>query len=132
MKMNYFVNSNSHFTFMYLSGLLLLSFPFFSFGNSVTHSATKTKPLIIIEDANRPSLSYDGKRVVAGPEIGLSEVYDVDTGKKLGIFRVKGSESEIISPDGKRIRIFSDFSHLTFDIDKGEKINNKTKWKKVQ
>lgn len=92
----------------------------YSMSNSAAEKSNKVKPLIVIKDANRPGLSFDGKRVNEGPEIGLTEVYDVDTGKKLGTYKVKDSESEALSADGKRVRIFGKGRHITYDIDSGE------------
>jgi WD40 repeat protein len=78
------------------------------------------EPLIIIGDANRPSLSFDGSRVATGPEVGLSEVYDVNSGKKLGSYKVNESDSEAISSDGRRVRIFGGGLSTTYDIDNGK------------
>ena len=65
-------------------------------------------PVLTLNDANHPLLSYDGQRIVVGPEVGLAEVYEVATGRKLETFRVPNSADYAISPDGKRLGIWGD------------------------
>lgn len=83
----------------------------------------KIKPIIVLEDLNRPSLNYDGTRVAAIPEIGLSEVFDVYTGKLLGSYKVEDSNTAIISPDGKRVRIFDGKNQTTFEVETGKMLS---------
>ena len=69
---------------------------------------SRVMPLLVLNDANQPLLSDDGRRVVVGPEVGLVEVYEVSTGRKLQTFRVPNSADYAISPDGKRLGIWGD------------------------
>ncbi len=80
----------------------------------------KVKPLIVLDNQNAPILNFDGTRVVALPEIGLSEVFDIDNGKKLGRYEVKDSNSYAVSSDGKIIKIFGGGYFTTYDIDSGK------------
>lgn len=105
---------------IFLISLWLFGVSFDAVGNGFI-TTMGIKPLIIIRDANRPSLSFDGSRVVAGPEIGLSQVYDVNTGRHLGNYKFKDSESEAMSPDGKTLKIFG-AAVTTVSIDTGDVI----------
>jgi hypothetical protein len=66
------------------------------------------KPVLTLNDANHPSVSADGRRVAVTPEIGVTEVYDVATGRRLRAFRLEGSFGHAISADGARLVIFAD------------------------
>jgi WD40 repeat protein len=46
--------------------------------------------------------------MVVGPEVGLAEVYEVATGRKLQTFRVPNSADYAISPDGKHLGLWGD------------------------
>jgi hypothetical protein len=94
-------------------------------------------PVLTLNDANSPLLSYDGQRMVVGPEVGLAEVYELATGHKLQTFRVPNSADYAISPDGKQLGIWgdettwSDGRHYKskavfwlFDIDTGKEIRH--------
>ena len=74
----------------------------------------------MLEDENRPNLNYDGTRVIADPEVGLDEVFDVDTGKLLGSYKVEGSEVGVLSADGKIAKIFDGKNQTTFEVDTGK------------
>src|SRR5215510_11351648 len=65
-------------------------------------------PVLSLSEANHPLLSDDGRRVVVGPEVGVVEVYEVSTGRKVQTFRVPNSADYAISPDGKRLGIWGD------------------------
>jgi WD40 repeat protein len=93
--------------------------------------------VLSLSNANRPLLSYDGRRIVVGPEVGLTEVYDVTTGRKLQTFRVPDSGEYAIAADGKRVGIWgslitwSDGRHYKskavfwlFDVDSGKEIRH--------
>jgi WD40 repeat protein len=84
---------------------IILPFPDASQSKKGTYKQ-EVKPLIVIEDANAPSLSYDGHRIAVGPEVGVTEVYDVIAQKKINTFNVSNSNSHVISTDGKKILIF--------------------------
>lgn len=94
-------------------------------------------PVLTLNDANRPLLSYDARRIVVGPEVGLAEVYEVATRHKLQTFRVPNSADYAISPDGKRLGIWGDETTLSdgrhykskavfwlFDIDTGKEVRH--------
>jgi WD40 repeat protein len=93
--------------------------------------------VLSLSDANRPLLSHDGQRIVVSPEVGLTEVYDVTTGRKLQAFRVPQSGEHAITADGKRVGIWateiteSDGPHYKskavfwlFDVDSGREIRH--------
>ena len=65
------------------------------------------KPILTLQDANHPAISADGRLIAVGPEIGVTEVYEVATGRKLHTFRIPRSYSQAISADGKRIAVFA-------------------------
>jgi WD40 repeat protein len=98
-------NSSGKFSILSIGGILLTLVPLIILGYSMSNGK-KIKPLIVLKDLNRPSLNYDGTRVVGGPEIGLDEVFDVDSGKKLLSLKLFRSESAAISSDGNRVIIF--------------------------
>lgn len=74
-------------------------------------------PLFELDDANSPSLSADGSRILVIPELGLAEVYDVQTKKKLRSFGVgsrnlssdqyKYLSSGTLSDDGNSVLLIS-------------------------
>ncbi|MBD0324870.1 MAG: WD40 repeat domain-containing protein [Pyrinomonadaceae bacterium] len=64
-------------------------------------------PLLTLLDANHPVMSHDGGRVVVVPEIGVTEVYEVSTGRRLQSFRIPESFGNAISADGQRVAIFT-------------------------
>lgn len=103
----YFTNSRVLWS-LSIGGVFLTLSSLLALGYSEMDTFENIKPLIVIKDANRPSLSFDGKRIVETPEIGLSEVYNVDTGEKIRSFNLHNSESQAISQDGKKIVIFHD------------------------
>lgn len=88
-----------------ISALAILSLSLANAGQTQNRDKT-IKPLLTIRDANRPSLSFDGSRISVMPEIGLTEVYDVDLRKKIGSYKLQNSCSEIISSDGNQVVIF--------------------------
>jgi WD40 repeat protein len=63
--------------------------------------------VLSLSNANRPLLSNDGQRLVVSPEVGVTEVYDVTTGRKLQTFRVPNSGEHALSADGKRVGIWA-------------------------
>ncbi|MCA1636064.1 MAG: hypothetical protein LC802_20825 [Acidobacteria bacterium] len=65
-------------------------------------------PVLTLSDANHPAVSADGRRVAVTPEIGVTEVYDVATGRKLQTLRVAGSFGHALSADGARLVVFAD------------------------
>lgn len=93
------------FNLILITANLLLSLPLVSLGQSTSRNK-KVEPLLVINDANSPSLSFDGSRIVVMPEIGLSEVYNVNSKKKLGTYKLKYSSAEAISADGNQIIVF--------------------------
>ena len=123
MRKGYGINRVIRVGFLYVTGILFFMLPFYIFGPSES-KGNKIEPLIIIKDANGPGLSFDGSRIIVGPEIGLTVVYDVNSGRKLGTYKIKNSGSEAISADGKRIRIFGgDGVYTTYQIDSGNLIS---------
>jgi len=94
-------------------------------------------PILVLNDANRPLLSADGRRVVVGPDVGVVEVYEVSTGRKVQTFRVPNSADYAISPSGQQLGVWgdeitwSDGRHhkskavfWLFDIDSGREIRH--------
>jgi WD40 repeat protein len=77
-------------------------------------------PLLILRDANTPSLSFFGERIAVSPEVGLTDVYQVDSGKKLRGFQLANSIAESISGDGKFLRMFGDNQSAIFEVDSGK------------
>jgi WD40 repeat protein len=75
--------------------------------NSSAIGKGRAQPLLTLHDANHPVISHDGQRIVVGPEIGLTEVYEVSTGRKLQTFRLPEAFGHAISADGKRVAIFT-------------------------
>ena len=69
---------------------------------------SRVMPILVLNDANHPLLSYDGRRVVVGPEVGVVEVYEVSTGRKVQTFRVPNSADYAISPNGQQLGIWGD------------------------
>jgi len=65
------------------------------------------KPVLILHDANQPVLSADGRRIVVTPEIGVTEVFDFPSGRKLRTFRNKNSVGSWISADGSQVIVFA-------------------------
>jgi WD40 repeat protein len=98
---------------------LIFTFPFLD----VESSNKKIKPLLVINDANVPVLSYDGGRISVGPEVGVNRVYDVASKKMIGEYRVKISDSSALSPDGKLLRLFGPGVYTEFDVDSGKIIS---------
>jgi WD40 repeat protein len=92
----------------------------------------KVTPLLVLSDANSPSLSADGRRIAVSPSIGLDEVYDVASGRKLQSFRVPNSFGSQLSANGKQLAIFAPLvsddpssrpcNVLFFDVDSGREI----------
>ncbi len=82
------------------------------------------RPISIFRDANGPFLSFDGSRVSVGPEIGRTEIFDVDTGKKLAHFLDERSDVSLLSPDGKIVKIFGKGIHTSYEIDTGKKLSS--------
>lgn len=93
--------------------------------------------VLSISNANRPLLSRDGQRLVVNREVGLTEVYDVTTGRKLQTFRVPNSREHAITADGKRVGIWATETTATigqhykskavfwlFDVDSGKEIRH--------
>ncbi len=118
-----FTNKRGFNSKMALIGFILIGLVGFLSAMKLNEQIQKVKPLIVIKDANVPNLSYDGSRITVGPEIGIDEVYDVNSGKKLGTFREYDSEAAVLSIDGKRIRIFGHGIHSVYDVDSGKKIS---------
>ena len=93
--------------------------------------------VLSISNANRPLLSRDGQRLVVNREVGLTEIYDVTTGRKLQTFRVPNSSEHAITADGKRVGIWATETTATigqhykskavfwlFDVDSGKEIRH--------
>ncbi len=91
--------------------------------------------MLTLQDENHPAISADGRRIVSASEIGMTEVYDVATGRKLHTFRIPGSFGHDISADGRRVIVFahvitgSDGRYYTsrtearfFDVESGREI----------
>lgn len=70
-------------------------------------------PLLTLEDANDPSISFDGKRMAVLPEIGVIEIYDVKSKRKMRSFKVPFADESWISSDGKRVAISGMIQHFT-------------------
>jgi WD40 repeat protein len=74
---------------------------------SPVNDSNGARPLLTLVDANHPVISHDGGRVVVVPEIGVTEVYEVQTGRRLQTFRLPESFGNAISADGKRVAVFA-------------------------
>ena len=115
--------------FLVLLTLILMTAQFYPQALSDCSRAT---PLLVLRDANSPSLSADGKRIAVSPEIGMSEVYDVPSGRKLQTFRVANSFGSQLAADGRQLAIFAPLvSHDSssrpcnvwfFDVDSGREL----------
>jgi WD40 repeat protein len=94
-------------------------------------------PVLSLSDANRPLLSYDGKRIVVMPEVGIVEVYETLTKRRMQSFRVPDAGDYAISPNGQQLGMWgdeitwSDGRHhkskavfWLFDIDSGREIRH--------
>jgi WD40 repeat protein len=96
----------------------------------------KVTPVLVLRDGNSPSISADGKRIAVSPRIGLDEVYDVVSGRRLQSFRVRNSFGSQLSADGGELAIFAPsvsndaFSRpctvLFFDVDSGRQNRKST------
>jgi len=82
------------------------------------------RPILVLKDANGPFLSYNGSRISVGPEIGKTEIFDIDTGKNLGTFRDERSDVAVLSPDGKIVKIFGKGVHTNYEIDSGKRLSS--------
>lgn len=63
-------------------------------------------PVLSLSDANRPLLSYDGQRIVVMPEVGVVEVYETLTKRKLQTFRVPYAGEYAIDANGSHVGIW--------------------------
>lgn len=96
----------------------------------------KVTPVLVLRDANSPSISADGKQIAVSPRIGLDEVYDLVSGRRLQTFRVPNSFGSQLSADGRELAIFApsvpnDSSSrpckvLFFDVDSGRETRRST------
>jgi WD40 repeat protein len=78
-------------------------------------------PILSLSDANRPLLSYDGQRIVVMPEVGVVEVYETLTKRKLQTFRVPDASDYAIDADGSHVGIWG--SSITRSDDRHYKSN---------
>ena len=67
----------------------------------------KALPVLELRDANLSGISADGHRIAVSPELGVDEVYDVMSGRKLRTLRIAGSFGSQLSADGTRIVVFT-------------------------
>lgn len=67
---------------------------------------TGAKPVLTLKDANFPMISANGERIMAIPESGVAEVYEVPTGRKVQTFKHDFFRCAL-SGDGKRIVTFA-------------------------
>src|SRR5215207_8961592 len=63
------------------------------------------EPILTLNDANRPDISADGRRIAVLPEIGKVEVYDVAQKRKLRSFSVPHASDHRLSASGDRVAI---------------------------
>jgi WD40 repeat protein len=98
--------------------LILAVFAFSGMGANevLSQRSSALKPLMVIRDANRPSLSFDGNILAAGSEIGLSEIYDVGKNRQIAKLKVDDSESQAVSGDGRFVGIFSGGDYVKYDV----------------
>jgi WD40 repeat protein len=85
------------------------------------------KPLLVLQDANHPKISQDGRRVVVGPEIGVVEVYEASPKRKLQTFRIAGASRQWISSEGKTVAVvgrikLTDPILVFLDVESGKEI----------
>jgi WD40 repeat protein len=69
------------------------------------------EPILTLNDANRPDISADGRRIAVLPEIGKVEVYDVAQKRKLRSFSVPNASDHRLSAAGDRVAILGSISH---------------------
>lgn len=102
---------------------------------AILPDCAKLTPILVLRDANSPTISADGKRITVRPGIGLDEVYDVASGRKLQTFRVQDSFGSQLSDDGRQLAIFAPLvphsysqpcNVLFFDVDSGREIRRST------
>jgi len=80
------------------------------------------KPLIVLNDANNPSISLNGDRISVSSQVGVCDVYDIATGRILRSYRQENSDVCILSADGKKVSVSGAGVRRVFHVDTGDKL----------
>lgn len=64
-------------------------------------------PVLILSDANQPALSANGRSISVLSEVGVTEVFDFPSGRKINTLRRDNSIGSWISGDGKHVMVFA-------------------------
>jgi WD40 repeat protein len=99
----------------------------------IEFSKTGAKPLLLLQKAKNPSISFDGSRILVYPELNRLVVYDVRSTKQIQSFSTDWTiynhsigpfSKGYISSDGTRVLAFADGGQLSiFDVNTGKMLN---------
>lgn len=110
VRLDRFVMSKSAGGKLRIGALLLAALTLTAYagvGPQLNTVISGAKPVFTLHDANQPAISADGRRLVVSPQIGVTEMYDVSSGRKMCKLYKEGSLGHWISADGKRFVIFA-------------------------
>lgn len=82
--------------------------------------AQEVKPVLILHNANHPTISADGSRVTVAPHIGVAEVYQVSPKRKLRSF--PAGSRQWLSADGRKLATNGDEGLRLWDVDSGREL----------